>query len=528
LQAAFDFPGDGHNFLSVNTPGRNFYVTIGGLIAAMILGGLINDDNIALSAGALAVGLGLALYRVLWRGILLEAVILGLMLFGYIVGEWGFGHLHLGESIYFGEVGLAACFLIFGMRVAFTKERFIPRDPLSWAVFAFMGIGTLRYLADLISSSGNTKDMLTITRDFATVYYAAFYFVACNVFKHERSRHFLERLLPVAIIFVLPVVAAITIDPEIFIKLSYHEQSPIYPRSDLAGSFLGFGAIYFMLSREGRDRWFWRTFAGFLCFVFLMSMNSRATILGFGLGMALLLVARKVRVVREFVVFSLFGLIVLAIISAVRPATGDDNLKSLFRDKIVSIFDVGSAANYETDYGSAKASNNHFRTEWWKAVYNETMEKSPLTGLGFGYDLAKRFIATYDLPIDPEDFTARSPHSILASTFGRMGFIGLASFLCVVALIFRSAWRCAVATRKKQAPATDLAAWCGVIIIFVASCFSVMLEGPMAAIVFWSLLGMAAYRQTLAANASQKCESSKVLPRFSSPKKPAVAAAGYQ
>jgi O-antigen ligase len=118
-------------------------------------------------------------------------------------------------------------------------------------------------------------------------------------------------------------------------------------------------------------------------------------------------------------------------------------------------------------------------------------------GLGFGYDLAARFIQTYDAPLPSgEEFTARSPHCILFTVFGRMGFVGLASFVWVILLVFGGAIRCAAAVRKRQAPSLDLAPWCGVATIFVTSCFSVMLEGPMAATVFWSLLGLAAYRQT--------------------------------
>jgi hypothetical protein len=530
LQPGFDIPGSVANFPPVNPPGRTFYVTIGGCIAAMILGCLINDENIAIAGGVLLLGLGLALYRVLWRGILLEAVVLGCLLFGYIVGESGFGHLNLGASspIYFGEVGLVGCFLIFCMRVAFTKERIISRDPLSLAVCAFMVVGALRYLVDFVNLRGNTRDLLTITRDFATIYYVSFFFITANVFKHERSRRFLERVLPVALVFLIPLATANLIYPEIWERLSFHgDQALIYLRSDLAGSFLGFGAIYFMLSVEGRGHRILRALAGLLCFVFVMTMNSRATILAFGLATVILLVARKFRILRDFVFFAIFGVFALAAFHAVRPKQDDEISTSELRDKFLSMIDVGAAGNYETDYGSGKAGNNHFRTEWWKSVYNETMEQNPVFGLGFGYDLAARFIRTYDLPLVAEDFSARSPHCILFTIFGRLGFVGLASFLWVIFLIFRGALRCAAGVRRKEVPGIDLAAWCGVIIIFVAACLSVMLEGPMAAIVFWSLLGMASYRQQSAPKASQEIQSQKAfqIPR---PTRPPLAPAGYR
>jgi O-antigen ligase len=533
LQAGFDFPGVGHNFPPVNPPGRNFYIAFGGCIAAMILAAFFVDEDYTLPVVAIfIVAFCGALYRVLWKGILLEATVLGCLLFGYLVGESGFGHLNLGGggSIYFGEVGLVVCFLIFGMRVAFTKERFIQRDPFSLAICAFVLIGSIRFCADFYGGWGAWDYEKTVVRDFATIYYVSFFFITANIFKHERSRRFLEGVFPVAIVFLIPAAAAIIIDPEIYQKLSFHgDQAIIYTRSDLAGSFLGFGAIYFMLSREGRGLWFLRTAAAFFCFALVMMMNSRATILGFGFSTVILLAAGKLRILRGFLVFAVFGALALIAVNAVRPATDEQiATTSKIKDKLFSIVDFGSNKDYETDYGSSKASNNHYRIVWWTAVYNETMENNPVFGLGFGYDLAARFLRIYDLPLDPEDFTARSPHSVMFSILGRMGFIGVTSFGLVIFLMFRGALRCAAAVRKKRVPAIDLAAWCGAITIFVAACFSVMLEGPMAAIVFWSLLGMASYRQKLTTEANEASLSAKPAPRNPFPLRPPLVAAGYR
>src|SRR5207302_6368964 len=98
-------------------------------------------------------------------------------------------------------------------------------------------------------------------------------------------------------------------------------------------------------------------------------------------------------------------------------------------------------------------------------------------------------------PLNPYEFDTRSPHSILLTMYGRMGIIGILTFVILVFLLLRSALRCAAAIRRGKAPTMDIAWWCGVLAILVTSCFGVMLEGPMAAIVFWSLLGMASYRE---------------------------------
>src|SRR5262249_43296847 len=96
---------------------------------------------------------------------------------------------------------------------------------------------------------------------------------------------------------------------------------------------------------------------------------------------------------------------------------------------------------------------------------------------------------------NPYEFDTRSPHSIILTIYGRMGIIGILLFALVVFYILRSSLRCAAAIRRGKAPALDIALWCGLVAILITSCFGVMLEGPMAAIVFWSLLGMASFRE---------------------------------
>jgi hypothetical protein len=69
-----------------------------------------------------------------------------------------------------------------------------------------------------------------------------------------------------------------------------------------------------------------------------------------------------------------------------------------------------------------------------------------------------------------------------------MGAVGLASLLALVAVLGVRTWRVV------RDPAVDPAAlglWAAVWVIFVSACFGVVLEGPMGAVVFWSLLGLA-------------------------------------
>uniref|UniRef100_UPI00404B6E1E O-antigen ligase family protein n=2 Tax=Cephaloticoccus sp. TaxID=1985742 RepID=UPI00404B6E1E len=122
---------------------------------------------------------------------------------------------------------------------------------------------------------------------------------------------------------------------------------------------------------------------------------------------------------------------------------------------------------------------------WWHAVIMETVDGNPWFGLGFGTDLASRFVSEY-YPEQGEDFDVRSPHNVMLTLFGRAGAAGTIPLLIITGLIALNIIRSA----RRRDPA--LGAWCAAWIILISACFGVVLEGPMGAVVFWSLLGIAA------------------------------------
>ena len=151
----------------------------------------------------------------------------------------------------------------------------------------------------------------------------------------------------------------------------------------------------------------------------------------------------------------------------------------------MSIFDPAGKGSYINGDSGDPGDNNRFRTIWWRDVIGETLEKNPVFGLGFGSDLASRFLADYDLLTD-ESFAARSPHSLIVTLFGRTGFVGLFAWLTVSAGLARMVWRL---FRKGEPDGIGLA--CIVCVYWISACVGVVLESPMAALVFWSAAGLA-------------------------------------
>ena len=135
-----------------------------------------------------------------------------------------------------------------------------------------------------------------------------------------------------------------------------------------------------------------------------------------------------------------------------------------------------------------KGDNNRFRLIWWRTIIDETIDGDPWFGLGFGHDLAAGFVRRY-YPDSDEEFSARSPHCIFITLFGRTGVIGLLAFLAIVAAMTRRTW---AVLRAPHCDEDLVTLWLAPWIVLISACFGVVLEGPMGAVVFWTTLGMAA------------------------------------
>ena len=166
----------------------------------------------------------------------------------------------------------------------------------------------------------------------------------------------------------------------------------------------------------------------------------------------------------------------------------------------MSIADPLGQRTYQDEESLFKGDNNVFRMVWWQAAVDETIEGNLWVGLGFGHDLAFRFIRQY-YPDSSEEFTTRSPHNVLITVFARMGLIGSVAFLAwLVACAGRTLW-----VLRHAAPLSDAGDfWCAAWVLLVSACFGVVLEGPMGAVVFWTMLGLAS--ATSAAEREQRNE----------------------
>jgi hypothetical protein len=448
-------------------------------IAAVLIGYLITDEQWILLALA-GVGLaGAALAARAPRG--LPRAIFAVLIFGYILGNRGFAQLSPARSIplFPAELALAAGSALLIMRA--TAEKRLPffTDRLNFALLVWIGLACARIGFDVHTFG------LEAIRDFAMVYYAGFFFLAQYLFtKEAEPSRWLHRCLLVATALLLPMYILFDRFPDFFAsRLTFRDVPLIFYKGDLVGTNLTIGGlVWFIYYEQNRNRW-WALALSLALVVAMLTTNNRSSALALLVGASWLAVGGRWRLLRTLAIGGVLGGAALFFWYAFqgRPLN-QTPLQSLY-EEASSLIDPTGKRNYAGAGSYAKGDNNRFRVVWWETVINDTWEHSPYIGLGFGYDLAEKFLKVY-YPDSGDDFRARSPHSILVTTFARMGILGLLSFLIFLAtLLFPTRW-------AMRGELVDAVPWVTAWAILTSACFGVVLEGPMGAVLFWTALGI--------------------------------------
>lgn len=167
---------------------------------------------------------------------------------------------------------------------------------------------------------------------------------------------------------------------------------------------------------------------------------------------------------------------------------------------------------FQTAQGRLGAHAIKWRAVFWLRCWDYTLRQAPLLGIGFGANLTNLLRHTPAWPmyidsmrVDPPN---RSPHCAHVTILTRLGLIGLALWLAILALVLWGALQVcwhhrAGASSRTVSP--DKAAlhrtrfWDGLAILGVwliylwAMTFGVVLEGPLGGIWFWALTGVLAW-----------------------------------
>ena len=420
------------------------------------------------------------------RGPLPEAWVLAAALFGYVIGNRGFAQLSLSSQVPLlpAEAALLCGAAAVFVRTALHRTSAFNRDSLNIALGVWILLGLARLWIDV-----RTHGALAV-RDFATVYYAIFFFIAQSLARHAASRALLRRTM-LGTALALPVCYGLyrEFSDLIVSRLVFRGDPVIFYKADLVAAYLFAG--FFLFSTV--PHWPALMRHGFAALSYATAFtidSSRAAIVGLVATSAWWALGRRwtpLRLQGVLVPAALLGLLFIAFSS---DREFERSRFYALYEHVRSIGDVSGTGSYRSADREYVGDNNRFRVFWWRTVAEETLESGPVFGLGFGANLTERFARTYQLDLG-EEFNVRSPHSIFFTVLGRMGIVGLAAWLAVVVAIL-------VRTRRLvRLAATDPSAlpvlgwWSVAWMLLVSGSFGVVIEGPMGGVLFWTALGLA-------------------------------------
>jgi len=460
---------------------RNTLIGIAAALVAIWIGQAVAEEAYFWPTLLLILAVAAVLVRLF--ALPLDTIAVGLVTFGYLAGNRGFAQFMLIPG--FPLLPAEAVLLLAGgwAFIACAREKRLPwvSDSLHACVLAWLIVGTARIVFDV------RQHGFDALRDFATVYYAGFFFVTRRIaLQSDAARRYLIGCA-VAGCALLPLLAGLyELFPDFFHgTLRVNDIPVLLYKGDLALMFTAVSAVLLYHWAKGRHR-YWAWPYSVILLLLVIARDSRASIVGSVIVLGLLAAGRRW-------LFPLMqGAAVVAAIAVawilaavVRNDWAEQRLQTVGAH-FASVIDPVRSVSRVADEGAYKWDNNRFRLVWWRSVAQTTWETNPLLGQGFGYDLAHEFTREY-FPEAATDFTARSPHNIALTAFGRMGLLGAGVWLALAGTVMLRTWRAI----RHDAAAIEWGLWGSLVIILITAHFQVVLEGPMGAVPFWVLLGLA-------------------------------------
>ncbi len=442
-----------------------------------------------------------------WSAARPDAWLLAFIFAGYVVGNRGFAQLQPANLIPLlpAEAVLLVAAPALIARMALGQSIGVRRDALNYSILAWMLFATIRLPLDV-----NRFGVIAL-RDYAMIYYAAFFFIAQAFGDHAASSRLLRTSFTVAFVALMPVVVSMFVAPDFLVEtLTWRGIPVIYHKSDLIATSLAAGFFWLWTRWDMTHHRMWLLASAASLLLIGGMASPRAGMFAVGVTTALWLLTGRWRIAAfQAGVVAAACLIALSSLSFTGGSLNTSLPYSMY-EHAVSIFDPRGTGTYINGESGDLGGNNQFRLIWWRDVVEDTMAVNPVFGLGFGSDLATRFLADYNLLSD-EAFATRSPHSMLVTVFGRMGFVGILAWIAVSASMAALVWRL-----LKRGEPDGMGLACIVLVVWLSSCVGVVLEGPMGAVIFWIALGLAnaSYRRGVSprppsANASADGPSSE-------------------
>ncbi len=372
---------------SISPIWRDRLIAIGASLIAVLLGYQVALGNLILPGLVLVAGILLGLQRI--QSLPLQTVIFVGLLAGYLVGNRGFAQLTPTAALPLlpGEAALAALILIQILRRVTSRDVRRELSGLDWAIGIWVIIGSVRFLFDF-----RTYGFVAL-RDFATVYYAAYFYLTYNlVTSHPEVIPRLLGTIRISAAILLPTFLVVREFPGFFLGTFTFRGVPIiHYKNDLVAAYFAIGAVlhYFHYEDHHTKRnlmWSLLLAGG------VVITNNRAAALGLIVAASWMVLGGRWRFSAFLGLVGLLAAIGIIINAERQFETWRDTPLLGVYERAASVFDPTGQGSYAGKDTFNQGDNNLFRTVWWQVAIDETLAGNPTFGLGFGHDLAEGFV----------------------------------------------------------------------------------------------------------------------------------------
>lgn len=457
-------------------------LAIMGIILALLLGNLIALNSVVLPVLLVFTFAYWALSQ--WLKVPLETGIVVFLIFGYIVGCRGFAQFTPpGLPIFFGELGIAATGTLMLLRIPLEKDFPFKLNAIDILLIIWILTSCVHLIFDLPTWR------FYALRDFAMVYYSLFFFVGQFIGRYTRANNLVMRSLFFSFLF-MPVLFILSkqFDASFQQMVTIGNVPLIFYKGDLVGVYGATGHLFFffLFLKKRNPLYLVLSVLGLSLIIFTLS---RAAMLALVIVVGFLIAAKIKHYFRFIIATGALGTASMLTVALISEENFYNTKIYGLYEHAVSFVDVKGKMHYRNPASRNTGDNNRYRFVWWEVLLKDTIEKAPIHGMGFGYDLANPFIEEYYIQRD-ENFHVRSPHNFLLTVFGRTGIVGLITILLLVSFWAMRTLKLINTTRATGQISNAFMLQCMCWLIFIGACFGVILEGPMGAIPFWLLLGM--------------------------------------
>jgi O-antigen ligase len=387
-----------------------------------------------------------------------------------------------GLPIFVTEAFLALLTLSVAVRRLRDGRSAGPGDWILWSLLPWLLVGLYELVRGL--AVGPTLAL----RDFAIIYYAAFFYVAAAVCDRW------PRVAAVCLAFwvgtVVSLMAAVVQYADV--GLWPHGRWP--ERGDTLPGYYG---IYFLVAvlagtaiwprLERRGRWIFSVYASLATFALFFSQQ-RSLMIAFAIGFFTLLMGRAVAGVSLRPVWRLAaGIAAAALVLEVARRAGGAGGAPPFAPVQLLMQKTGETAVANPAGGELELTGTaRFRQDAWAEAWRR-FRAQPLRGEGFGtpfvfYDTGLQRWWTQDV----------RPHNAYLTVLYKMGVAGFAAFALVHVTFYRRVWGALRAARASVGHAAMWGLMSALVGMQVYACANLFFESPFLAVVYWSVMGLIA------------------------------------